>query len=424
MTNLIAGTGGLNVSSGTVIMSNNVVSLGTANTLPAAAYIGSNTTDSGTLVFAGNAVATGTGNGNTGGGLQIGYRGLGVLVIKDNAVVNDRLVVGNIAGSAGAVYQLGGVLNNNSGSGNDGGLGSPSNAGANSYGYYGLYSGTWSNPSYVQIGANGNGVVYNLGGTITATGGNGFEIGRGGTAVVYFANSSTLTSTLSLQMGGASGNATGLGVLTLTNNAQVNLAANSVLMVDKGTQTEILNLNGGTLTAFQISKAVASGLAIVNFNGGTLRAGNNGTLFNTGANSPDHRQRVRRRRQHRHHQQRHHRRTCSHQPAAAWSASLSAAGTGYIGAPVVHITGGSGTGATAIAQIIHHRRHHQHPHHQPRHRLHHFPQRLPQRRRQQHQHSSRCRRYTRPQHLRWPHQIRPRHARPLRHEQLHRRHHH
>jgi autotransporter-associated beta strand protein len=124
-------------------------------------------------------------------------------------------------------------------------------------------------------------------------------------------------------------------------------------MADRANMKTMVNLNGGVLEANQIYRAVRTGSQVtVGFNGGTFRARTAGALFGTGTAAPD-------------------------------SVSLYAGGaifdttnldvsvsvpllaptgsgvssipitprTGFIGPPFVTITGGGGTGATAIAQF-------------------------------------------------------------------------
>ncbi|TAK92754.1 MAG: hypothetical protein EPO07_19110 [Verrucomicrobia bacterium] len=112
-----------------------------------------------------------------------------------------------------------------------------------------------------------------------------------------------------------------------------------------------LNLNGGVLSANRISKTTAATLAILNFNGGTLKAYTNGPTFLTGLNNAYVR------------------------PGGAiiddagWaitiaqpllaptdngvtSIALTSGGSNYIGAPIVVVSGGTGTNCTAIANMI------------------------------------------------------------------------
>ena len=353
VTNTIVGTGGLNVRSGTVILSNNAVSLGTANIPSAATYVGGASGDNGTLVVAGNARLIGTAaSGHPNGGLFIGNSGRGLLVIQDNAYVQDRLGVGMYAGSVGAVYQLGGTNVTMGASGADAGVGSPANPGAKgAYGYYGLYGGMLTNNSYFQAGGYGLGVVYISGGNLSQNGGN-FSIARGGTGVVYMTGGTMLFPSGNLNMIDGSGAATGVATLTLDGTAGVNTFGNSVVMNSVAGGTSILNLNGGVLQATQINKNQANSFGVLNFNGGTLQAngvnlfgtggnllngvyiyGNGGTLnvsnFNLTLNQN------------------------FQAPAGAGVTGVTWGGTltGYLGAPGVAIIGGGGTGATAIAQF-------------------------------------------------------------------------
>ena len=177
-------------------------------------------------------------------------------------------------------------------------------------------------------------------------------ISRGGTGVVYVAGG-TFTTSGALDVGESSDNnaTNGFAEFTLAGGAaDIN---GNIYMADRTSMVAVVNLNGGTLAANAISRGVRRGaLALVNFNGGKLVARTSGNLFGTGTSRPDvvnlyaggatid---------------------TSNHNCTAF--ASLSApAGSGvtsigvtprggYIGPPMVTITGGGGTGATAVAQF-------------------------------------------------------------------------
>ena len=345
VTNTIVGGGGLYVKSGTVVFSNNAVTLGTGTS---ASYIGNAPSDVAKLIVAGNAVLSGSASGAA-GGLLVGNSGMGTLIVKDNASVSQRLGVGGAAGSVGVVYQLGGAVTSLGGSGADAGVGGYYNGGTyGAYGYYGLSGGVLTNSNYFQIGGYGLGVVYNLGGAMVQNG-QPLEIARNGTGVVYFAGNSTYTSTQSIQIGGGSGSTQGVAIMTVAGNAVV--SAGQVQMGASSQRLAILNLDGGVLQASQITKNNAATLGLVNFDGGTLRATAAGNLFNTGANAPNgvyvfsggavldsSNFAV----------------TVSQNllaPIGSGVVNIAFSGplAGYAGAPLVNITGGGGTGATAVA---------------------------------------------------------------------------
>jgi autotransporter-associated beta strand protein len=115
------------------------------------------------------------------------------------------------------------------------------------------------------------------------------------------------------------------------------------------TTTGILNLNGGTLSTTKLTMNLA-GTSIANFNGGVLKAlGNTTTFINNLSNAVVYSGGI----------------TLDDggfnvtvpqvltAPAGNGisATGLSVSGTGFIGEPVVEISGGGGTGATAIANI-------------------------------------------------------------------------
>ncbi len=347
VTNAIAGPGGLYVKNGTLTFSNNAVSLGVGAN---GSWVGNSPTDVAVLIAAGNAVVTGTAN-NAAGGLLVAKDGRGYVIIKDNAYVAQRLGVGGTANSAGAIYQLGGTLVTLGGAGYDAGVGGYYNGGTyGAYGYYGLYNGLSTNSNYYQVGGYGVGVLDILGGSLVQNG-QPFEISRNGTGVVYFAGNSTFNSAQNIRVGSSSGSAGGLAVMTVADNATVN--AGTLEMGVSSQRYATLNLLGGVLQVAQITQNNAATLALVNFDGGTLRVTASGTMFNTGANAPD--------------------AVTIYDGGAQLDSSnfnitvsqnllgadgngvsgitLGGALSGYVGAPYVAISGGGGTGATAIAQF-------------------------------------------------------------------------
>jgi len=317
------------------------------------AYIGNNSSEFGRMVMAGNSTWSGflypvnVGQAT----LVIGNSGRGILTIQDNASVTQRLVVGNNGGSAGAVYQNGGTLHN------WGGQASDPRIGQNGYGYYELNSGTMTNNGYTQVGVGPAGV-----GILRQTGGS-FQMGnvyngqlgicRGGTGVVYTAGGTFACST-TLDVGESSENSEmrGFADFTVAGAADAYVSGN-IYMANRSNMFATVNLNGGVLTANQITRAVrTNSTAYVNFDGGTFRSRVAGNVFNTGAYAPD---------------------AVNiyaggatfdttnfactiasalRAPAGNGVASISIAPRGgYIGPPMVTISGGGGSGATAIAEF-------------------------------------------------------------------------
>ena len=371
-------TGALTVNGGQLIMNgggNNVIgalTIGSASVLltNAAAmsvYAGSNNVanvgnvaaDYGVLTLAGNVSWSSflTPYNLNGGSaaLNVGNSGKGTLIVKDTASITNKIMAGINAGSAGAVYQRGGTVLNWGGAAND------SRLGINGYAYYELSGGTLTNMGYTQIGHSGAGIgiLAQTGGTLlqgTVFGGS-LTISRGGTGVVYLAGGSFASST-GVILGEASDNnlIRGYAELTLAANSSASATLNgNVSMADRTNMFSTVNLNGGTLAAYQISKSSSrtGSVANVNFNGGTLlaRAAGSVNLFNTGINAPD---------------------AVNVYAGGAQIDStnltvvipvplLAPAGNGvsaitvtprggYMGPPFITISGGGGAGATAIAQ--------------------------------------------------------------------------
>ena len=288
---------------------------------------------------------------NVGGNaLVVGRKGRGILDLKDEAVTTNKLYVGGDAGSVGAVYQTG-----NSTFMNWGGANNEWRMGASGDGYYHLMSGTWTNHGLGQIGERGRGYVLQTGGLYaqgTAYGGY-LGVSRGGTGVVHTVGGKFFSAT-EVRLCDQSGGANGIGVFTADDNADVTIMGN-VNMSDATGSMAVMNLNGGVVEAnlFQKVNARTGSRGYVNFDGGTLKSRVNGSLFGTGAGAP----------------------TAVNiydegatfdtagfsstvpvplQTPAGYGVSsltLTASGSGYIGAPVVVITGGSGDGATAIAEF-------------------------------------------------------------------------
>jgi len=223
------------------------------------------------------------------------------------------------------------------------------------YGYYGLESGTLQlQPrNYNQFSLR-NAAVYISGGNVTSDAGafttSGFwDLGYNGATVVY-ATGGTASFTANT--------ATGVTIDFESNSSVAQLTiAGSADWSNTGTtrwssdniRLGVINLNGnGRYTAAAFTN-ICTGTASLNFDGGTLRAGQSSTTFlqgltssqiNAGGATID---------------------------AQAYditigqnllaptgkgltSIPLATAGAGYIGAPLVGIGGGSGSGATAVAE--------------------------------------------------------------------------
>lgn len=296
---------------------------------------------------------------NVGGQPQVivGDSARGVMLVSDSAKVAARVVVGNAAGSAGAVYQTGGTVHNTGGAGNDGRIGGAG------YGYYLLAGGTYTNNGYSQVGQalSSLGILEQTGGNFNYSGvyGGSYGLSRGGTGVVHVSGGQ-FRSSVTLWVGDSneSSSSGGYAALTVTDDADVTVQG-AVDLGNRNNMTAMLNLKGGVVNANRVWRANRTNTdALLNWNGGLFRV--NGTtdteLFNGGVaglypevtvyeggahvdlpasgmarvvNTP-----LRR-------------------PTALGVAAIPVAtpGAGYLGSPFVKITGGGGKGAAAYAHI-------------------------------------------------------------------------
>ena len=263
-----------------------------------------------------------------------------------------HLYVGNGAGATGAVYQTAGrasissdykwtdftavgcgggygYYRMNGGELLTGQMGIPGSVAGNSIGVFDLYSGTVNiNGAHLVLGySNGTGVLNLYGGSITVTDFIYMNLTPNGGA---FSLLNMLGPTASLTM-----NST-YYYLNLGNGA--------------GNAGGVVNLNRGTLILNKVGAASNASPSFFNFNGGTLRAKYEqadfmqgltaATIYRDGAVVDSAGLNITLRQ--------------SLQAPSGYgvtSIALASGGTGYIGAPAVKISGGSGTNATAIAQV-------------------------------------------------------------------------
>jgi autotransporter-associated beta strand protein len=343
--------GGLFVQNGGLVL-NDII----WNTAQITTEMGLLAGESGSLTLSGNSVLAAfqnTNNAPNAQSLVVGRAGRAMLVLKDNAVVTNRLYMGDATTSAGAVYQSGNsTMYNWGGTGNDGRLG------YNGYGYYELNSGTFTNHGYFQLGCGsttGTGVLIQKGGMFyqNNTYGGQFALNRGGTGIVY-TDGGRFGTVNQIALGESSGASTtsGNAIFTADGNAIVNIAGN-ISLSDRINAFSAFNLNGGTVTANQFTKGNRTGnSAFVNFDGGTFKSRVNGALFTTGLTAPtavtifgggaifdtgafsntvD---------------------VALLAPTGKCVSAISISqGSGYIGSPAVIVSGGGGAGATALASF-------------------------------------------------------------------------
>ena len=258
--------------------------------------------------------------------------------------------LGTVTGSAGAIYQTNGapVCRNWLGLG----------LASGGYGYYRLTGGTVTASGYLEVGNTGDGVMEVLGGTVLANG--TFDLARQssgfGLLNVFGGTVNAPSSSNPIQIGRASAagavlNISGSGIVNAANGSTTKILDMNACGTSSCTGTVNL-LTGGTLIANKVSASTAGSL-FFNFNGGTLLASPStaaGTTFLQGLLA------------------------ATVYPGGAIIDTTNASltinqsllaptgyglttlplrnnGAGYIGAPVVAISGGSGTNATAIASV-------------------------------------------------------------------------
>ncbi len=286
------------------------------------------------------------------GSITIGHLPTNTVVNISGDVSGTNMYIGNVSGSAAAVYQTGGTVTLNDGEGDVLNVGNWSG----SYGYYKASGGTL-NVNGISIGGEmnpaglwppigtGDGLMEVDGATINNSG--WIVLARGASNQVGVLN--VFSGSLTYSGGGIGGNwTTAAGPTDQT--TIINILGGSVTSSDQGVNfrsqnTGILNLKGGLLRATAVNGAGS----LVNFNGGRLQAAaNNGGFLNVDSaylyagggiiddngftiTVPQNIQ--------------------SADGYGVSSIPLIDGGSGYIAPPIVTITGGSGVGATAIATV-------------------------------------------------------------------------
>ncbi|MEO5914395.1 MAG: autotransporter-associated beta strand repeat-containing protein [Luteolibacter sp.] len=317
--------------------------------------------------------------GNVSVGVAAGNKSM-VTLSSDLTALN--LSVGGATTGAGAIYQSGGAVSltdTTAGSGTASSdrifsLGATGSTGTAGYGYYGMTGGTLTSRR-ISIGARANGttgVMEVSGASTLATSNTGLNIARGngsGTnlgllnvtgGTVTFAGTSVAT----LEMGYQAGDFAVLNVGGGVDPAAVTQGTGSTATTAVGLSMATLNATGtnavnlltnGTLTVSTAFGATANATALINFNGGTLKATatNAGvnflnsanidgvTVFSGGGSIDNNGTSI----------------TVGKVLAAptgsgVQTVTVSTQGAGYIGAPVVQFTGGTGRAATAVANMV------------------------------------------------------------------------
>jgi autotransporter-associated beta strand protein/T5SS/PEP-CTERM-associated repeat protein len=331
---------------GTVVFSG-TSSLNTTNFFSIGQGLGHNAT----VIFQGSSTAT----VGTDFNVSDTQNSIGKMFVRDNARITTRTLYvgknGNLAAglaSEGSLLQTGGLVTNGAAVG-DWRIGGGGGSGdQNAVGSYTLAGGTMSTTANFQVGANGRGVMTITGGSASTPG--GFpSIGRFATSYGVMTvsdagvfNQSNTGNALIVGEGG-------IGRLNVLSGGNVNVQGTAVRVAQNANSSGFVNLvTGGTLNAPMITGGLGS--STLTFNGGTFKSTASNaasitaltnvyvqsaggiidtSLGNVSINSP------------------------IKAPTGSGLASVALTGSGsnYVAHPLVEITGGGGSGASAIALL-------------------------------------------------------------------------
>ncbi len=190
--------------------------------------------------------------------------GRGHAYIKDNATLNvSRFWVGKTGTTFGALWQSGGAIVGAAG-GNEWCVGGQDGANVDSFGYIDLSAGTFSTPNNFQIGRNGMGVIYQSGGSITASGWTALGRFSSGVGVVWLKGGQFSHTGTGPQLFVAEN---GRGEFTVDGGT---LDTNLRLRLGNPGGTGFVNFNAGTAAVPGFEQT--GGTGYLSFNGGTVKA--------------------------------------------------------------------------------------------------------------------------------------------------------
>ncbi len=335
------GTGTLNLSgtntfSGTAIVRNGVLEIsGSTNTAAGAIVVGDNAGARGRLLLsAGDLTSADIDFGSNATGAGAGYQTGGTVTIT-GADATNRFALGNVAGGYGYYELSDGILNTFR-------LTTAGNNFAGATGVFVQSGGTMNVATWSVIGhGSGNALVDISGGTYNAGGSFALNHVANAYSVVNVRGTGVLNRTagnISLMQGNAN-SVNNVGVINLMSGGTIRTNTGGIV-VGAGTgssgNVSLLNFNGGTL----ITNAASTTL-VGAFNN-AAHTGTSGAYIYSGGLTVDTNG------------------FNSTLPAALLApngegvATIAVAdgGSGYIGAPLIKIAGGSGVGATAIANMV------------------------------------------------------------------------
>jgi len=271
--------------------------------------------------------------------------GRGWCYVQDNARIEVRRFWVGKNDTAGVMIQSGGVVQGFTPTANEWRIGE----GAGAYGFYQLSGGTFNNPNNLHIGAWGKGLWYQSGGINIQSGWTAPGRYGGGWGIVYLTGGQYRhTGTGTRQFCAEQGR----GEVTVTGSAVLDCNLGLVVAHAYGGSTGngYLNVNGGVVRVprFERWGDAPGGLAYISLNGGVIQAKANepaflenmtdlrvyagGAVFDSAGFD-----------------------ITVNQPLLAptgngvISIPVLSGGSGYMGPPVVGISGGGGSGATAVA---------------------------------------------------------------------------